>query len=71
MTIELLDDELIPDAELASQWGCTRRTLTRYESEADGLPYVIVAGRKFRPRKACQAWLAKRVRLPNPRRGRA
>jgi hypothetical protein len=71
MVIPLQDDELIPDDDLAVQWGCTRRTLGRYDQEPDGLPYVYVGGKKYRPVKACQAWLAKRVRRPNPRRGAA
>ncbi len=68
MAIQLPNDELILDEEQAKQWNCTTRTLRRYENEPDGLPYVIVGGRKYRPVKACAEWLARRMRRPNPRR---
>lgn len=68
MNIHIPDDELIPDEVLAEQWHCTTRTLRRYENEPNGLPAVMLAGRKWRPVKACQEWLAKRIRRPNPRR---
>lgn len=66
--IKLPDDELITDEALADDWHTTTRTLRRYENEPDGLPSVMVAGRKWRPVKACAAWLAGRMRKPNPRR---
>lgn len=68
MNIRLPDDELIPDADLAKEWGLTPRTLRNYDNMKDGLPYVELGGRKWRPVKACQEWLAKRIRRPNPRR---
>lgn len=61
-------DELIPDAALAAEWKTTQRSLRRYENEPNGLPYLMLGGRKWRPRKACGAWLASRVKMPNPRR---
>jgi hypothetical protein len=66
MTIVIQGDELVPDEDLAKEWRCTRRTLARYET--DGLPYAMIAGRKYRPLQACRAWLASRIRQPNPRR---
>lgn len=68
MAIHLPDDELILDADWAIEWNTTTRTLARYDKLPDGLPYVILAGKKYRPRKACEAWLAKRIQRPNPRR---
>ncbi len=68
MNIQIPNDELIPDEDLAKQWGCTTRTLRRYEHEPDGLAYVMVGGRKFRLVNASAEWLARRVRRPNPRR---
>ena len=68
MTIKLPDDELIPDEGLADDWDCTTRTLRRYEHEPDGLPYVIVGGRKYRLVKGSAEWLARRICRPNPRR---
>ena len=67
MTIKLPDDELIADEDLAKQWNCTTRTLRRYESEANGLPFVVVGGRKYRLVMASAEWLARRVRRPNPK----
>ena len=64
MTIKLPDDELILDEDLAEQWGCTTRTLRRYEHEPGGLPFVMVGGRKFRLVKGSAAWLGRRVRRP-------
>ena len=70
MNIKLVDDELIPDVDLASLWKTTTRTLRRYDNERDGLPYVLVSGKKYRPVKACSEWLAGRIRHPNPKRDR-
>jgi hypothetical protein len=68
MNIPLQDDELIPNEELAKRWRTTVRTLWRYEKEPDGLPGVMVSGRKYRPWRRCQDWLARRIQQPNPRR---
>lgn len=66
--IEIPGDTLIPDAELARQWGITTRTLARYEAQPNGLPLWIIGGRKFRGERASAEWLAKQVRRPNPTR---
>ena len=66
--IEIPGDVLVTDDALAEVWHCTTRTLRRYENEPDGLPSIMVAGRKWRPMKACATWLAGRMRKPNPRR---
>lgn len=68
MTIELPNDQLIPDEQLAEQWRVTRKTLWRYENEPDGLPYWIIGGRKYRGVRASAEWLARRVKKPNARR---
>jgi hypothetical protein len=60
----LLLDEDFCDELLA---GATRRTAKRLEAE--GLPYVFVAGRKYRPLREGQEFLAARIRRPNPKRG--
>ena len=39
--------------------GATRRTARRLEAE--GLPFVMVAGRKYRPLNEGRAWLARRI----------
>lgn len=66
--IKLTDDELISDEQLALDWHVTQRSLARYEKQPDGLPFVLLGGRKYRPVKACRAWLERRIRKPNPRR---
>ena len=68
MVIQIPDDTLIPDEQLAREWNTTRRTLGRYDRLPDGLPFVMVSGCKYRPAKACSEWLARRIQKPNPRR---
>jgi hypothetical protein len=43
--------------------GATRRTGRRLEAE--GLPYAMVAGRKYRPLNEGRAWLAARIQRRN------
>jgi len=59
--IEIPGDVLIPDADFCRDVlnDCARRTAKRYEAE--GLPFVMVAGRKFRPLNAGREWLAARI----------
>ncbi len=68
MAIDLRDDELIPDLDLAEQWGVTRRTLGSYDNLPDGLPYWIIGGKKYRSVRASAEWLARRRQQRNPRR---
>jgi hypothetical protein len=49
------------DAEVLA--GACRRTGKRYE--ADGLPYAMVAGCKYRPLNAGRAWIAARITRKN------
>jgi hypothetical protein len=69
--IEIEGDVLVPDEEFRSEYlnGATRRTANRYDSQ--GLPFVIVNGRKMRPVSAGKAWLASRIRRRNPLRIKA
>jgi hypothetical protein len=60
-----LSKELGPEGKPASA-----RTIARYENEPDGLPSVMIAGRKYYRIEGVKAWLAKRERQPNPRRGK-
>jgi len=53
---------------LARRWGISWHTVYRYELEPDGLPNMMLGGRK-RPWKDACAWLERRVKRPNPRRG--
>lgn len=66
--IHIDGDELIPDEAYAEEVHCSRRTLARYDKEPDGLPFILIANKKYRPRKACGTWWARRVKHPNPRR---
>jgi len=54
--------------ELTRQLRCTDRTIHRYENQPDGLPCLIVGGRKYYRIDAVKAWLAKREQRRNPRR---
>ena len=64
MAIQIPGDELVPDDDLAVEWGTTRRTLGRYDRLPDGLPFVMLSGRKYRPLNASRVWLARRIRRP-------
>jgi hypothetical protein len=72
--IEIDGDVLVPDAEFCTLvlGGATRRTASRLEAE--GLPFAMVAGRKYRPLNEGRRWLAARIQRrgqqPQPRRGR-
>jgi hypothetical protein len=66
--IEIPGDVLVSDDEFCATVlaGANRRTAKRYES--DGLPFVMVAGRKYRPLAQGRAWLASRITARKPRR---
>jgi hypothetical protein len=68
--IEIPGNTLVPDAEFCrvALNNATRRTAARYE--AYGLPFVMVAGRKYRPLNEGRAWLAARIERRNPHRRR-
>jgi hypothetical protein len=68
MSIPIPGDELIPDAELASRWNVTTRTLKRYEDLPNGLPSWMIGGKKYRAVRVSSEWLAGRVKKPNQRR---
>jgi hypothetical protein len=59
--IDIPGDVLIPDGEFCDVvlGGTTRRTALRYER--DGLPFVMISNRKFRPLNAGREWLARRI----------
>lgn len=59
--IEIPGDTLIPDDVFCRDvlGGSHRRTAKRYEQE--GLPYLMIRGRKYRPLNAGRAWLAARI----------
>lgn len=61
--IEIPGDVLVPDEEFCRDVlnDCTRRTSRRYD--AQGLPYILIRGRKFRPLNAGRTWLASRIKV--------
>jgi hypothetical protein len=73
--IEIPGDILILDADFCEQVlaGASKRTASRLEAE--GLPYLMLAGCKYRPLNAGLAWLAGRIKRRNapqkPRRASA
>ncbi len=65
--------EFFDVAALAAELGregkpLSHRTIARYENEPDGLPSVMIGGRKYFRRLAVVEWLKKREHRPNPRR---
>ena len=68
--IELPDDTLVLDRDFCREvlGGVTRRTAFRFET--DGLPFVMIGGRKYRPLNEGRAWLAKRIVRKQQRRAR-
>lgn len=64
-------DDYIHDSDAAAEIHVTTRTTARYRNEPDGLPYYVIGGRIYYHKDEFRDWLRKRVRKPNPRRGRA
>ena len=71
--IEIGEDTLVTDEEFCTLVlaGVSRRTAKRYERQ--GLPYVLLGGRKYRPLNAGRAWVAGRIKVREvpPRRRRS
>lgn len=57
--------------QLARELDCTTRTIWNYENLPDGLPSLMLGGKKLYRIESVRLWLAARERRPNPRRGRA
>lgn len=66
-TLDLLND-YIPRGQLAGVLNLSERTLMRYEQQPDGLPSLMIGGRKFYRTQSVRDWLAKRETRQNPRR---
>jgi hypothetical protein len=68
--IELGDDVLVIDADFHKEVlaGASRRTGKRLEAE--GLPYIMVTGVKYRPLNAGRTWLADRITRKQPQKRR-
>jgi hypothetical protein len=63
--IEIPGDTLVIDPVWCDEvlGGATRRTGNRLEAE--GLPYVMIGGRKYRPLNEGRRWLAARIQRRN------
>jgi hypothetical protein len=63
--IDIGTDILVIDEDFCSELlaGATRRTAKRLERE--GLPYVMIAGRTYRPLNEGRAFLAARIQRRN------
>jgi hypothetical protein len=63
--IEIPGDILILDADFCEQVlaGGSKRTALRLEAE--GLPFIMIGGCKYRPLNAGLTWLAGRIRRRN------
>ena len=60
-------DDIKPDAEIAAALGISKRTLTRYEMQPDGLPCIKIGGKKYRRLSAVREWLERREQCAVPR----
>ncbi len=67
---ELLENYL-DRGSLARQLGVSERTVCRYENQPDGLPSLLLGGKRLYRLDSVRAWLERRERKPNPTRHRA
>jgi hypothetical protein len=61
--IPLNDDELLRNDLIARECGCSERSVNR--GDANGAPFVLIAGIKYRPIKAYREYLAGRIERKN------
>jgi len=67
MPENFLDD--YPDRHtLAERLEVSWRTIARYENEPNGLPSLMLGGKRRYPWPEVLKWLEARIRRPNPRR---
>ncbi|MER8648411.1 MULTISPECIES: hypothetical protein [unclassified Mesorhizobium] len=67
-TTDVLLNGYLDRASLADALKCSERTVARYENQPDGIPSLMVGGRKLYRLVAVREWLDRRERRPNPRR---
>jgi hypothetical protein len=53
---------------LAKGFKTSERTIARYEALPDGLPSVMIGGRKYYHVPTVMEWVQQRTKRPNPRR---
>lgn len=63
----LLED-FIDRPGLRGELKITDRTISRYENQPDGLPSVLIGGRKLYRKSAVVEWIKRKERKPNQRR---
>ncbi|RVC75829.1 MAG: hypothetical protein EOS58_06325 [Mesorhizobium sp.] len=68
---EVLLDEYVDRASLARALHCSERTVARYENQPNGLPNLVLAGRKLYRLRSVREWLERRENKPNPSRNAA
>ena len=69
MTTHRLLEEYISRSELATALAVVPRTLARYEALPNGLPSVMIGGRKLYRLESVRRWIEGREQHPNARRG--
>jgi hypothetical protein len=72
MTVDTMSDNIlegyVTERQFAAEHNISPRTVHRYRSQADGLPFVAFVGRIWINMPLARQWLDGRVRQPNPRR---
>lgn len=66
-----LRENLLTRADLAAQLGISERSIWRYENGPNGIPSLMLGGRKYYRIADVQDWLERRVVRPNPTRRKA
>ena len=61
-------DEYLTVEELAAELKVSKRTLARWQNQADGLPVTRIGGRTLFRVDSVKAWLRAHEWRPNPRR---
>lgn len=68
MTIDPRLGDLAPEHDFARMVNRSRRTVARWRAQAGGLPFVKLGSEVLIPIPEAKAWIASRIRHPNPRR---
>ena len=68
MTLDELASDLVEKPAVAAALKTSTRTITRYEGEPDGLPFIKIGKRHMYRMSSVVAWLERREKQRNPRR---
>jgi hypothetical protein len=63
---EDFSNRYVTRAALAEALQCSQRTIARLEKQPNGLPSILVGGRRFYILENVHKWLASLERHPNP-----